>query len=309
MKKLSVKFKLLTGCFIAIIFLTNYVEAQFVPGTNYPSGSFPSAFGHNNYVGPGSAGFVAGMNNKSQGYTSVCFGEHSEASSNYSMTFGTHCYSDSYYSFSIGHRSEARNDFSMVYGKYLKATGHTAFVIGSGINPMGDIPASGYQLTNPHDNSLMIGFNSTIPTVFVGPSNGVDENGNGTVGKVGIGTTNLPDNLNSGAIDISYYTLYVDGGMLADEVRVRTSWADYVFKDDYKLKPLFEVESFINKNGHLPNVPSAEEVENGGIELGEITKIQQEKIEELTLYIIEQQKQIDELKMQMKAVLSQQDNE
>ena len=121
-------------------------------------------------------------------------------------------------------------------------------------------------------------------------------------GKVGIGAvTTFPTN--------SLYTsyrLFVTGGILSDEVRVTLSsggtWADYVFNKDYNLKSLSEVETFIKDNGHLPNVPSAAQVKEDGIELGNMAKIQQEKIEELTLYIIElnkkleaQQKQIDTL--------------
>ncbi|MBC8755164.1 hypothetical protein H2O64_10805 [Kordia sp. YSTF-M3] len=90
------------------------------------------------------------------------------------------------------------------------------------------------------------------------------------------------------------YKLFVNGGILAKEVRVRTDWADYVFEKEYELKPLSEVESYINENGHLPNVPSAKTVETEGLNLGDITKIQQEKIEELTLYIIEQNKNIED---------------
>lgn len=73
-------------------------------------------------------------------------------------------------------------------------------------------------------------------------------------------------------------------------------WPDYVFEDAYILMPLAEVEQFIEANGHLPNVPSAAEVEANGQSLGEINQILLEKIEELTLYMIAQQKQIDELK-------------
>jgi hypothetical protein len=113
-------------------------------------------------------------------------------------------------------------------------------------------------------------------------------------GKVAVGTDKTPTSI--GGADISSYRFFVKGGMLAEEIRVRTGWADYVFADDYILKPLSEVEAFIKKNKHLPNVPSANTVETQGIELGNISKIQQEKIEELTLYLIEQQKQIDELK-------------
>jgi len=116
----------------------------------------------------------------------------------------------------------------------------------------------------------------------------------GASGVVGVGTTSFPTTV--GTADVSAYKLFVKGGILTEEVRVRTGWADYVFDKSYQLKGLNEVEDFINENGHLPNVPSAKEVESSGIAMGEITKIQQEKIEELTLYLIEQQKQIDELK-------------
>ena len=72
---------------------------------------------------------------------------------------------------------------------------------------------------------------------------------------------------------------------------------DFVFDNDYKLMNLYELESFINKNKHLPNVPSANEVEKqGNVDLGELNTILLQKVEELTRYIIDLQKQIDELK-------------
>ncbi|KGO87308.1 hypothetical protein Q765_06475 [Flavobacterium rivuli WB 3.3-2 = DSM 21788] len=114
---------------------------------------------------------------------------------------------------------------------------------------------------------------------------------NGKVG-IGLGTAAFPTT--GGGINVAAYKLVVNGGILAKEVRVATTWADYVFEDTYKLKPLAEVECFIQENGHLPNVPSAKQVEEDGIEMGNMAKIQQEKIEELTLYAIAQQKQIDQ---------------
>ena len=117
-------------------------------------------------------------------------------------------------------------------------------------------------------------------------------------GKVAVGTNNTPTNVNGA--DTSAYHLFVKGGMLTEEVRVRTGWADYVFADDYNLKPLAEVESFIKENKHLPNVPSAKTVEEQGIELGDISRIQQEKIEELMLYIIQQEKRIKALEDKIK---------
>lgn len=118
--------------------------------------------------------------------------------------------------------------------------------------------------------------------------------------KVGINTKNLINTI--GGQDISNYSLYVEGGMLSDEVRVRTVWADYVFKEEYDLRSISELENFISLNGHLPNCPSEEEVLEAGIEIGSMTKIQQEKIEELTLYIIEQDKQFKDLRKEFDAL-------
>jgi len=84
------------------------------------------------------------------------------------------------------------------------------------------------------------------------------------------------------------------------------SWPDYVFANDYKLRPLAEVKKFIEKNKHLPNIPSAAQIEKEGIQLGDMSKRLMEKVEELTLYILQQQEQIDELK---KLVQSQKKND
>ncbi|HBX51183.1 MAG: hypothetical protein A2275_09100 [Bacteroidetes bacterium RIFOXYA12_FULL_35_11] len=95
------------------------------------------------------------------------------------------------------------------------------------------------------------------------------------------------------------YKLDVNGTIHAKRVLVNNNFADFVFYDDYKLKELKDVEAFINKNKHLPDVPSEKNILKNGLDLGEISKIQMQKIEELFLYIIEQQKQIDELKRQI----------
>lgn len=96
------------------------------------------------------------------------------------------------------------------------------------------------------------------------------------------------------------YLLYVEQGILTEKIKVAvkhtTDWADYVFADNYELTPLNEVESYVKENKHLPNIPSAEEVVNKGVDLGAMNAKLLEKIEELTLYVIDQQKQIDELK-------------
>lgn len=116
--------------------------------------------------------------------------------------------------------------------------------------------------------------------------------------KLGINTKNFVTSL--GGKDLSAYTMFVKGGILSEELRVRSNWADYVFEKDYKLLSIAEVADFIEENGHLPNIPSAETVEIEGLELGSITTKQQEKIEELTLYVIQLQKQLNVLKEKLK---------
>ncbi|MDD2345254.1 MAG: hypothetical protein PHY85_03820 [Bacteroidales bacterium] len=88
----------------------------------------------------------------------------------------------------------------------------------------------------------------------------------------------------------------IDGKLYAKEMRCRTNvWSDFVFHSDYELKSLDEVESFINKNNHLPDVPNEATVMEEGIDVGEMNAILLQKIEELTLYMIEQNKTIKDL--------------
>ncbi|MFZ4402431.1 MAG: hypothetical protein ACOYO1_20560, partial [Bacteroidales bacterium] len=92
--------------------------------------------------------------------------------------------------------------------------------------------------------------------------------------------------------------LIVDGTIHAQEVIVdlNTSLADFVFHPNYNLMPLNEVEQFVKTNSHLPEIPSATEVSKNGMSIGEMQNKLLQKIEELTLYVIEQQKQIILLK-------------
>jgi len=93
--------------------------------------------------------------------------------------------------------------------------------------------------------------------------------------------------------------LSVDGTIRAKEVIVTLDgWCDYVFHPDYKLTGLYELEAYVKNNHHLPGVPTESEVLENGARLGEMNAILLEKVEELTLYVIELQKQIDELKRQ-----------
>jgi len=112
-------------------------------------------------------------------------------------------------------------------------------------------------------------------------------------GNVGIGTTNPS------------YKLAVNGTIRAKEIMVDTGWSDFVFEENYRLPPLNEVEHFISKNKHLPGVPTEAEVKESGVTLGNISSKLLQKIEELTLYVIQLNKENDSLKTQLAAIQKQ----
>jgi len=109
-------------------------------------------------------------------------------------------------------------------------------------------------------------------------------------GGVGIGTSIVPSN----------YTLAVDGKAIMEEVKVQLSenWPDYVFETDYELRTLEELEEHIAEKGHLPEIPSEAEVTYNGINLGEMDAKLLQKIEELTLYMIDMNKRVNQLEQE-----------
>lgn len=124
---------------------------------------------------------------------------------------------------------------------------------------------------------------AAAPALFVNTDN-----------QVGIGTANTAG-----------YKLAVAGNMIAEKVKVKlqSGWPDYVFEESYVLPTLREVETFIKKAKHLPGIPTAEDVKANGLDLGETDKKLLQKIEELTLYLISQDKQ---LSSQQELILQQQ---
>lgn len=118
-------------------------------------------------------------------------------------------------------------------------------------------------------------------------------------GNIGIGTTNTKG-----------FKLGVKGKISVEEVKVAAydNWSDFVFEQDYDLPTLRQVEKHIKEKGHLEDIPSAKEVAENGIFLGEMDSKLLQKIEELTLYTIQQQKEIEELKSLVNQLLEQKNN-
>lgn len=130
-----------------------------------------------------------------------------------------------------------------------------------------------------------------------GTVNGITE----MSGKLGIA---LDDNSILSTTSLTDYKLFVGGGMIAEKVQVKTeaNWPDYVFEPTYNLRSLSEVEQFISKNKHLPEVPSAKEMDSNGHNLGKMDAVLLQKIEELTLYMIDLKKENEALKNRVESL-------
>ena len=286
------------------------------------------------------------------------------ATGNYSATIGVACEATGTYSFASGFYAKANSSSTLALGKFVRARATNAMVIGTGSSNV-----DSKTLTNNIPNSLMVGFSSSVPTLFVSNSSGFN-----TTGKIGIGCVTSPQsklhirsdaNEDAGIIleptnktnkayfqiyDVNHkisvekdkglslisqndkisldanniamnakvsintsdrfadgyeYALAVSGGILTTGVLVKevTEWYDFVFDDDFELKSISDLEIFIDNNGHLPDIPSEDEIIEKGYDMVEMDGLLLKKIEELTLYTIElnkliaeQQKIIEELR-------------
>ena len=154
-------------------------------------------------------------------------------------------------------------------------------------NALGSYSHFYIEITVTKESTTLVTINTTaVPAV---------ENGQGVVDHLGdifypsqklvIGQTQ----------PVGDYKLAIDGKALAEEIVVKESgsWPDYVFDEQYKLKSLSELEAYITEYRHLPEIPSAEEVSRQGQSLGEMNKLLLKKLEEITLYTIQQEKRLN----------------
>lgn len=320
-----------------------------------------NAMGVSNYIG--SANTLAVGNNDTIGEYSVnaiALGGMNKVQGTASMAFGN--------------TIKINGNFSYGLGRYLKTNADYSMVIGHGIAGSGEDPD--VFLENNNENTLLIGFHSTKPTLTVGPSPNDYPSGElfNRTGKVAIGDIPIPDIaaklhirsdegedagivlepkdlensstfirmrdehhgievdedgvttikslalgyngyeikrplLLKGIVGVNVpeyhrddltnaYALWVNGGVITEKVTIKATgswWSDYVFNPDYPLMPTGDLREYIGANRHLPDVPSEAEVMEKGIELGDMQSILLKKIEELTLYMLQQQETIDRL--------------
>lgn len=211
-----------------------------------------------------------GSNNTAVGYKAAL----NNISGNYNSVYGTKALY-----FNSGGGNNAAFGYKSLYNN--QGSGNTAYGTSAGLDNTSGINNTyiGYNASGSAtiSNSTAIGANAIVTA-----SNSIVL-GSGTQ-NVGIGVT------------APVYKLDVCGTIRAKEIRVETGWCDFVFAEDYKLRPLSEVETFINENKHLPDVTAGPVIEAEGLEVGKVSSQMIRKIEELTLYMIELQKQVDELK-------------
>jgi hypothetical protein len=144
-----------------------------------------------------------------------------------------------------------------------------------------------FRILNSSGNVAMMTLTQAGIATF---SSSINATGGSFSGNVGIGTSSPGP-----------YMLAVEGVLGARKIKVTQAnpWADYVFDKEYHLDSLSQVELFIKKNKHLPGVPTAKEVEKDGVDVGETEALLLKKIEELTLYMIEQNKKITQLNLKV----------
>ncbi|MHA4810991.1 hypothetical protein ACX0G9_22980 [Flavitalea flava] len=188
----------------------------------------------------------------------------------------------------------------------------TSGFITFGFNPSSAAGTSSSDPLTIQQSNLSIGVNVNNPLAklhikgdgITGTSSSflVNNNGNAELfrildnGNVGIGISN-PQTM-----------LAVNGTVSAKKIKVTQSgWPDYVFDKKYKLPSLKELERFINKNKHLPGIASEEEVKRDGLDIGDTQNILLKKIEELTLYVIQQNKELAQVKEKNRKLELQQD--
>lgn len=216
------------------------------------------------------------------------------------------------YSFASGYATKANGDYSSAIGYGTTASGLQSFASGNSTIVSGNsASALGYNLVAQSYSSFVIGsWNlnpgtysttsavATDPVFVIGNGTSPSTRANAvTVLKNGNMLINKTTQLNS------LYKLDIDGTMRVNEIVVNLTGADFVFNSNYKLLPLKELELFIKENSHLPEIASAKEMETGdGVKIGEMQTKLLQKIEELTLYMIELDKTVENLAQENKVL-------
>ncbi len=328
--------KFIVMAIVAMMFSLE-ASAQVYSSGGGDSTDYKSTIGYLN-TATGKYSLAAGYHNTAASQSSIALGHLSKAEGLCSVAIGMYTYSQADYGITIGSgysnsKPLLNNTSGIMFGTgsnvptlFISARGSEDYTgkvgIGNVTDPQAKLHIKGDALEDADillvssapfksairfrndDNSITVGSNNVMcinalssivqesKTIKLNASNNIQ-----MTSKVGINTVNT----NTG------YALAVSGGILTDQVLIRdvSDWPDYVFGKGHALMSLNNVKAFIDKNHHLPDVPSAKEVEENGVNVAEMQKVLLKKIEELTLYTIEQQRLIEELQEKIERLENQ----
>ena len=269
----------------------------------------------NSTMATGYNSFASGYASEASGHTSTALGREAKATGAYTGAFGNFVKASANNSFVLGTGFSSNlplinSAAGIMMGVNSQQPTLTISAAASanktGKIGIGNITSPSAKLHIKADNGeradLMLEATGTSAIYFKNTNNSISLTGNiMTLSASGFSYTN--GNVAIGTMPNNDYKLAVKGVIRSEEVVVElmTSWPDYVFASDYSLPKLNEVKAFVNKNGHLPGLPSASQVSEEGLGLGDINAKLLEKIEELTLYIIEQEERIQKLEEKLNA--------
>ncbi|MFI5172704.1 MAG: hypothetical protein ACHQFW_09945 [Chitinophagales bacterium] len=272
------------------------------------------------------ANIGAGIYGWNKGGSSVAYAVKAVSGSTTGSNYGVHAIANGsvsdFNNFGLyGYALNANNNYGL-YATALTASGQTGYGIfasaaGGGTNYAGFF--SGQVKVQYDGKAIMVdGVDPWIQMISGGTDVGflratgedlrLSTNSSNTNGEIVFAPVGVPamhinadGNVVVGSLAIdpaTGYKLSVDGKIICEELKVQLSgsWPDYVFDQNFNLIPIHDLEDFIHANKHLPGIPSANEISENGISVGDMQSAMMQKIEELFLYIIQLQKEIDALK-------------
>lgn len=313
--------------------LSGFAQSQVVTPDNQVV-SFQSVNGTNNLVIGQSATFNTFMGSQAgQGNTSGMYNTYFGYKAGFPNTTGSHntfvgyeaglLNTDGSDNVFIGYNAGQKNQrgsrnliigpnagFDSMDGKDNTLLGANAIGVGVGLSNATAIGANARVLTS---NAMVLGNNVNVGIGTSAPQNRLELTA-GVDGRSGLRLTNMTANSQASETSVGKF-LTVDnkgdvtlaGRLSAVAMQVQPKsedqWADYVFEPNYQLQSLTEVEQYIQKNKHLPGIPSSEEMVKKGVDLTTLLSIIVKKNEELTLHVIEQQKRIERLEQQNRELM------
>ena len=293
--------------------------------SNYALGTNAISAGLENSAS-GETSIAIGYSNTASGIKSIAIGYGSQSTYNNAVSIGYKNVSSGVSSVAIGMYAKVQSNHGLVIGKGYSETSPllntmsgimfgfgssrpTMFITSSnGETKTGRIAigntttpqAKLHVLADSNENADLLlqssGSGKTAAIMFQDSNNKISVNSSGNMTMNANSFSLTGGNVGIGCAANGGYALSVDGGLLSTKVSIKEieEWPDYVFSEEHELMSLDELEQYIENNSHLPSVPSKAEVLENGIDVAEMNAVLLEKIEELTLYVIELKKQIEQ---------------